>query len=162
MTSLGPKPAGGLPLVSPRPTSGLDQRTIRLVGVALAALVLIMAATAGYLWWAQGEAERREQERTACQANYNEANNARTKALTEVSAAERVAERRWRDALNAVFKDPSLRKPRDEQTAEDRVRVQRLYLEYLARIDELEREQKAADAVRASNPVPPPPSTVCR
>jgi hypothetical protein len=139
----------------------MSQRTTRIIAAVLLTLVLLVIVGSGYVWRRQSEAEQRERERIACQERYNEANNARTRALTEVTASERVAERRWRDALNALFKDPSLRKARDEQTAEDRARVQRLFLEYLARIDQLEREQRVADVARVANPVPPPPSAVC-
>lgn len=94
-----------------------------------------------------------------CQAAYNTANNARTRALTEVTAKEREAERRRSDALDAAFSDPSLLKA--ERTAEDRARVVELFTEYLDAVRDLRGERAKADAARAANPVPPPPDTVC-
>jgi len=95
-----------------------------------------------------------------CQAQYNAVNNARTRALTEVTAKEREAERRRSDALDATFSDPSLLKP-DQRTAEDRARVVALFTEYLDAVRDLRTERANADAARDANPVPPPPETVC-
>jgi hypothetical protein len=152
---------GGRPATPPRPSAGMSQRSVRVVGAALVALMLLAGGLAGHLWLRQNEVEQRERDRIACQERYNEANNARTRALTEVTAAEREAERRRSDALDAVFLDPSLLKPADQRTAADRERILRLFKEYLAAIRALLAERADADRARAANPVPPPPSAVC-
>lgn len=97
----------------------------------------------------------------ACQAEYNEINNERTRILTDVGAQERDAERRRDDALDRTFLDPSLLKSPDDRTPADRQHVQALFREYLAAAENLQTERAAADKARRENPVPPPPSQIC-
>lgn len=123
------------------------------------AAVLLLVTLGAFTMAIVSEVNRQSSAR--CQAQYNEINNRRTRALTESTAKERAAERRWRDALNAVFKDPSNLKPADQRTAADRERVRSLFVEYLDAIVDLEADQAAADRSRAANPVPPAPSQIC-
>jgi hypothetical protein len=96
-----------------------------------------------------------------CQAAVNEANNQRTRALTEVTADERAAERNAIDLLFALLRNPSVTKPADERTAADRARVAALVVELRAAGERLEVERAEADTARRAHPVPPPPSVVC-
>jgi hypothetical protein len=126
----------------------------RLVGVLVMVASLIALVVSAY----SGEKAR---DFARCQATYNEINNERLRALTEISADERAAERRRDDALDDVLGDPSVLRPAGERTAEDRQRMQRLFAEYLDARLKLRAERVRADAARRANPVPPPPSAVC-
>jgi len=96
-----------------------------------------------------------------CQAQYNEINNQRTRAIVEAADSERRAERRRDDALDATFLDPSLLKPAETRTPEEQRRVRALFTEYLAAAEALKDARAAADTARAANPIPPPPSISC-
>ena len=98
--------------------------------------------------------------RLDCQARYNEVNNARTRALTEVAADERAAERRIQDAEATLWLNPAVGRERKPGEPIDP--------SVLADFAELRQALQAwrdatvqADADRAQHPVPPPPSTVC-
>jgi hypothetical protein len=97
-----------------------------------------------------------------CQAAYNEINNQRTRALTEVTADERAAERRAIDLLFSLLRDPSLAKPASERTNADRKRIAALAVELRAAAETLQVERAKADLARTAHPVPAPPSQSCR
>jgi hypothetical protein len=125
-----------------------------MVGVVLTVISLFalgMAVYSAYLF----------REYTRCQAAYNENLNERTRIITEVGAAEREAERRRSDALDATLLDPAIRTPAAERTPAETARIQELYAEYVVAAEALQSERVASDAARITNPVPPPPSQVC-
>jgi acyl-CoA reductase-like NAD-dependent aldehyde dehydrogenase len=93
-----------------------------------------------------------------CQAEYNEVIAERTRILTEVGAAERQAERRRDDLLDATFLEL---RPDGETSPEDRARLLEKWAEYLEAARDLKVERAAADKARAANPQPPPPSSLC-
>jgi ABC-type transporter MlaC component len=127
------------------------QRFTAWIVLAVSLVSLVMAAVTSIQSYRQA----------ACQANYNEINNQRTRILTDVGAKEREAERRRDAALDATFLDPSVAKPVSQRTPEDQHRVQALFAEYLDAARAVATERAAADEARAANPVPPPPSAVC-
>lgn len=137
-----------------------SERTVKRIHRIAVGLVLSLVLTVGltaclvFLGWQVNSFAH-------CQAEYNTVNNQRTRALTEATAKEREADRRRSDALDAVFLDPALLKPNDQRTAEDQTRIRRLFVEYLDAAKALRAERARADAARAANPVPPPPSTIC-
>lgn len=140
--------------------------------VAGIVLVLVASASIAQSFRAEAADRRRDevQQQQAeelrtyaeCQARVNDALIARTRALIEVAEKERVAQRARDDALDATFLDPSLLKPAEQRTVADRKRVTELYLTYRQAAETLRAERAAADKVRAANPVPAPPSEVCR
>jgi hypothetical protein len=126
----------------------------RVVGILVMVASIMALLLSGY-------SSYRARQFIECQAEYNEINNERTRALTESTARERDAERRRDDALDDVFGDPSLLKPVAERTEEDAERVRRLFAEYLDARLKLRQERAQADAARRVNPVPAPPSVTC-
>ncbi len=127
---------------------------IRVLGLLLTAISLFALGMAGYSAWLF-------REHVHCQAAYNDYLNERTRILTDVGAAERAAERRRGDALDAALLDPAIRTPTGERSPADMKRIQDLYAEYVDAARDLQLERAAADAARIANPVPPPPSQVC-
>lgn len=137
-----------------------SERTVtrmRRITIALAVVLVLGAISTGYLvvLGRQIDAFAR------CQAEYNTVNNERTRALTEVTAREREADRARSDALDSVFLDPSLLKPADQRTPADARRVRQLFAAYLDAVAALKVERAAADRARAEHPVPPPPAAAC-
>jgi hypothetical protein len=128
--------------------------SVRLVGAILAAVSLFALVLAVY-------AAVQFREFAECQAQYSENLNERTRILTDVGAAEREAERRRSDALDATFLDPALSKPAGERTEAETERIRQLFAKYLDAAEGLRAERALADRARAANPVPPPPSAVC-
>lgn len=137
-----------------------SERTVkrmRRITIILGLVLVLGAASTVYLV----VLGRQVAAQSTCQAEYNAVNNQRTRALTEVTARERDAERARGDALDAVFLDPALLKPADQRTPEDAKRIRALFTTYLAAAETLRAERAAADKTRAANPVPPPPGTRC-
>lgn len=137
-----------------------SERTVarmRRVTIALVVVMVVGAISTGYLV----VLGQRINALTQCQTQYNAINNERTRALTEVTAREREADRARSDALDAVFLDPSLLKPAAQRTPQDARRVRQLFADYLDAVADLKVERAAADKARAEHPVPPPPAAVC-
>lgn len=128
--------------------------TERRFGVAVFVSMLLLLAFTGFTGYRAAAFAR-------CQAHYNDVNNERTRILTDVGASERDAQRARDDALDATLLDPSLLRPPDERTPAEQQRVRDLFLAYVRAADALRAERAKADAARAANPVPPPPSQIC-
>jgi hypothetical protein len=126
----------------------------RIIGILVMVASIMALVLSGYTSY-------RAREFVECQAEYNEINNQRTRALTGVAEDERAAERRSSDALGAVFSDPALQKPTEDRTAADRQRIADLFDEYLAAERDKLAARAVADAARRQNPPPPPPSQTC-
>lgn len=132
------------------------QRTRRIT-IALGLVVAVGAVSTCYLIILG----RRIDAFSRCQAAVNEVTVARSRALTEITAQEREAERARGDALDAVFLDPALLKPVESRTPEDTKRIRALFSAYLETAATLKVERAAADKARAANPVPALPSQLC-
>ena len=100
-------------------------------------------------------------ELTKCVAAYNNANNARSVALTEATDQERKAERKADDAQSALFLSPILNKPSTEQTPAERAELLRLFRAYQLALTEQNKERATADDARRDHPIPDPPNEVC-
>ena len=130
-------------------------------GAVVAGLIL------GGLAWSRtqdlGEENQRlgEQNRelTQCVAAYNNANNARSKALTDATDDERAAQRKADDAAAALFLSPVLNK-RDRTPAEQ-AELLRLFRAYQIALSDQRKERADADDARRDHPIPDPPSQVC-
>ena len=96
-----------------------------------------------------------------CVASYNDANNERSKILTEASNDERDAERAADDAQAALFLSPILNKPIEKRTASDKAEILRLFHAYQAALSDQKEERRAADDARRVHPIPDPPKDVC-
>lgn len=116
-------------------------------------LVLSFLVTGVFAW--------RVQNLAACVARYNDANNERSRILTESAADERIAERRADDAQAALFLAPAVSKPVDKRTAKDRAEILRLFHAYQSALSTQIRERAQADDARRDHPVPDPPKDVC-
>ena len=108
-----------------------------------------------------GFAVVQNRELTRCVAAYNNANNARSVALTEATDQERKAERKADDAQSALFLSPVLNKPSAEQTPAERAEVLRLFRAYQLALTEQSKERSTADDSRRDHPIPPPPDEIC-
>lgn len=98
---------------------------------------------------------------TRCVAAYNNANNARSVALTVATDQERAAERVADDAQAKLFLSPILNKPSAAQTPAERAEVLRLFRAYQSALTEQTKERAAADDARRDHPIPDPPDEVC-
>lgn len=131
---------------------------VRLFGVLLLVASLV---SVGLSYRATAKAQHDERERqkfTACQANYNEVNNQRTRALTEAAAKERAADRRITEANAALWLNPKLiRAP----GAPIDPAVLAAFRELQAALTNWRTVEVDVDKERAAHPVPPPPSAVC-
>lgn len=128
---------------------------VRLFGLVMVALSLVAVGLSARQTYVL-------QRHVACQAEYNEANNERTRALEEATSQERDATRIADDAERALFTDPALSTPAADRTEADRLRLQGLFRAYQAALVDLDRERVEADVARAEHPAPPPPSQTCR
>lgn len=115
---------------------------------------VLLVAGAG-LWYTHDVEGRLD-----CQARYNERNNARTRALTDVAQDERVAERRVQDAEATQWLNPAIARPRPAGQPID-PSVLADFAELRAALQAWREATVQADADRAQHPVPPPPSEVC-
>lgn len=100
-------------------------------------------------------------ELTKCVAAYNNANNARSVALTEATNEERAAERKADDAQAALFVSPIVSKPAKERTAAEQAELLRLFRAYQVALTEQTKERASADDARRDHPIPDPPKQVC-
>lgn len=118
--------------------------------------VFSVLVVAGVGLWYTSDVEHR----LDCQARYNEANNARTRALTESAQDERAAERRVQEAEATLWLNPAIGRPRpagqpiDPSILADFTELRAAYQAWRVAIAD-------ADADRALHPVPPPPSATC-
>lgn len=98
---------------------------------------------------------------TRCVAAYNNANNARSIALTEATDLERTAERTVDKAQAALFLSPILSKPSAAQTPAEHAELLRLFRAYQSALTEQTKERAAADDARRDHPIPDPPDEIC-
>lgn len=96
-----------------------------------------------------------------CVARYNDANNERSKILTEATEEERDAERAADDAQAELFLSPILSRPTEKRTPADKAEVLRLFRAYQAALSDQKEERRAADDARRVHPIPDPPKDVC-
>jgi hypothetical protein len=125
-------------------------------------LVLASMLAVGMSYRATAQTQRTERERAAfaaCQAQYNEDNNARTRALTEAAAKERAAGRsRVTEAEAALWLSPKLiRQP----GAPIDPAVLAAFRELQAALTAWRLVEVEVDKERQAHPVPPPPSARC-
>src|SRR5688500_5644696 len=86
----------------------------------ITAVSLLAMVTAGVWYTSRVEAHLN------CQAHYNEINNERTRALTDATAKERVADRAEDKARADLFTHPALLKPTASRTAVEREEIRQL------------------------------------
>lgn len=108
---------------------------------------------------AAGFAVAQNRELSQCVAEYNNANSARSKAVSDAQELERAADRSADDAQSAFLLSPILNKP--AQTPADRTELRKLFRVYQVALAEQRKERAAADDARREHPLPPPPSAVC-
>ena len=118
--------------------------------------IIVVASVAG-----SGFAVYQNRELTKCVAAYNNANNARSVALTEATDQERKAERTADDAQAALFLNPTLGRPLVEQTPAEHAEILRLFRAYQLALTEQSKERATADGARRDHPIPDPPKQVC-
>lgn len=121
----------------------------------ITAVSLIAVVSAGVWYTSRVEAHLN------CQARYNETNNQRTRALTDATNKERLADRAEDKARAALFTHPALLKPTATRTPTEREQIRLLAVAWQHSLTEEQKQQVAADAERREHPVPPPPSEVC-
>lgn len=103
----------------------------------------------------------RVQDLSACVARYNDANNERSKIITEATNDERTAEREADDAQAALFLSPLVSKPARARTAAEQAELLRLFHAYQVALSDQKEERRAADDARRVHPIPDPPKDVC-
>ena len=108
-----------------------------------------------------GFAVYQNRELTRCVAAYNNANNARSVALTEATDDERKAERTADDAQAALFLSPIVSKPVAERTQAEQTELLRLFRAYQTALTDQTKERATADDARRDHPIPDPPKQVC-
>ena len=131
-----------------------------LVEVVVRVLVVLGVVMGGVAWLQNRETTERTEELAKCVAAYNDANNARSKALTDAADQERAAERKADDAQAALFLSPVLAKTTPRTPAEQEQLLQ-LFRAYQTALSEQREERKAADDARRDHPIPDPPKQVC-
>lgn len=124
-----------------------------LDGIVRLAVVLSLAGSASA--WVQ------TRDLAQCVARYNDANNARSKVLTEAAEAERLAERRADDAEAALFLSPTVSKPAAKRTPIEQAHILKLFRAYQTALVDQKEERRAADDARRVHPIPEPPKAVC-
>lgn len=132
------------------------RRILASAAVDAAVRLIVVASVAG-----SGFAVYQNRELTRCVAAYNNANNARSVALTEATNEERTAERKADDAQAALFLSPVLGKPQAEQTPAEHAGVLQLFRAYQLALTEQTKERSTADDARRDHPIPDPPNEVC-
>jgi hypothetical protein len=125
-----------------------------LVDAIIRVTVVLSLGVGGFAWLeTQGLAE--------CVATYNNANNARSVALTQATDQERAAERIADSAQAALFLSPILNEPLAQRTPAERTELVRLFRAYQVALTEQTNERAAADDARRDHPIPDPPNEVC-
>ena len=125
-----------------------------LVDAIIRITVVLSVAGSGFAVW-------QNRDLTRCVATYNNANNARSVALTEATDQERGAERIADSAQAALFLSPILNEPLAERTPAERAELVRLFRAYQSALTEQSKERAAADDARRDHPIPDPPNEVC-
>lgn len=124
--------------------------------------VVVLSVVVSGVAWKQGrETSAQNRRLTECVATYNNANNARSVALTEATNDERTAERKADDAQAALFLSPVVSKPSGQRTPAERSELQRLFRAYQDALSDQRKERADADDARRDHPIPDPPSEVC-
>lgn len=118
--------------------------------------VSLIAVVAAGVWYTS-----RVEAHLNCQARYNETNNQRTRALTDATNKERVADRAEDKARADLFTHPALLKPAATRTPAEVEQLRQLAVAWQHSLTEEQKQQAAADVERQEHPVPPPPSEVC-
>lgn len=124
-----------------------------LDGVVRIAVVVSLAGSASV--WLQ------TRDLAQCVARYNDANNERTKILTEANDDERAAERAADDAQAALFLSPTVSKPASQRTEIEQAHILKLFHAYQKALSDQKEERRAADDARRVHPIPEPPKAVC-
>ena len=124
--------------------------------VDAAVRIIVVASVVG-----SGFAVYQNRELTRCVAAYNNANNARSVALTEATDQERKAERTADDAQAALFLSPIVSKPVAERTPAEQTELLRLFRAYQTALTDQTKERATADDARRDHPIPDPPKQVC-
>lgn len=125
-----------------------------LVDVIIRVVVVLSVAGSGFALF-------QNRELTGCVAAYNNANNARSVALTQATNEERDAERRADDAQAALFLSPIVAKPAGQRTVVEQTELLRLFRAYQAALTNQTKERASADDARRDHPIPDPPKQVC-
>jgi hypothetical protein len=129
----------------------LASQTVDVIIRVVVVLSLVVGAVAFY----------QTRELTKCVARYNNANNARSVALTAAQDEERMAERTADDAQAALFLSPILNKPGAQQTPAEQTELLRLFRAYQTALTNQTKERATADDARRDHPIPDPPKQVC-
>lgn len=108
-----------------------------------------------------GVAVYQNQSLTKCVASYNNANNERSKAISDAQDQERKAERVADAAQAALFLSPLVSKPVAQRTPAEQAELLRLFRAYQDALTEQSKERSAADGARRDHPIPDPPKEVC-
>lgn len=127
----------------------------RRIGPVLLVLVSLGAVAQSYV---TTQAQRTF---VACQARYNEANNERTRIITEAANRERDSSRMADDALAALFGHPAALTPDPDRSPQQRREIVALARAWVDAVIKQKQDRADADKARAENPVPPAPSEVC-
>lgn len=139
-------------------TAWIRDHRVRVVGVLLVASSLV-AMGMSYRTSVRQQHEAAERERfVACQANYNQANNERTRILTEATDKERAADRRVTEAQAALWLQPRLIREAGQPIDPA---VLAAFRELQAALTNWRAVTAEVDKERQAHPVPPPPNAVC-
>lgn len=136
----------------------LESKWMKGLQAILAVLSLMAMA------WAMNQsalAVEKVEKYAKCQAQYNEADQARTEALASANMITNAAEQNADEAQFRVFTHPAVLKPVNQRTTREKDELISLAVKWQTAMSlqsqaraKLAREQKA-------NPVPPPPSDRC-
>ena len=132
-----------------------------LVGVIVRVAVVIGVIGGGIVWTQQQHTSDEVERLTRCVADYNNANNARSVALTAATDEERAAERKADDAQAALFLSPIVSKPTADRTPVEQQELLRLFRAYQTALTDQTKERATADDARRDHPIPDPPKQVC-
>lgn len=118
-------------------------------------IVVVASMVGSGLAWLQAR------ELAQCVASYNNANNERSKAISDAQDQERKAERVADAAQAALFLSPLVSRPVAQRTPAEQAELLRLFRAYQDALTEQSKERSAADGARRDHPIPDPPKEVC-
>jgi hypothetical protein len=151
--------------------TGVDGAVVHRKGpvwtVRIAGVLLFIAGMVGVVMSARTSSElHRTQDQlesyVSCKAKYDDMVNARTRVLTVANEAERVSERGADDALTALIAHPASFIPREDRTPQEQAEIAKLSVLLRQALLEQQTQRNKADDTREANPVPPPPTEVCK
>lgn len=132
-----------------------------LVDAVIRVVVVLSVVIGGFAAAKAVDVASKNRELAECVAAYNNANNARSKAISDAQDQERTAERAADDAQTALFLSPTLGKPPSQQSPAEREELLRLFRAYQSALTEQSKERATADDARRDHPIPDPPNEVC-